>query len=254
MVAKTTARTTAASRSDRRASRDRRAGGAAAGAKLGGAEAGAGGAAVVERPPPGASPADFFERWLPQAFAAGGAEAPPDAPLVRVSLSGADGGEWELQAQGTELRVKQNPVGPRARSQTGPMPGLWIRQSVPDFLAAFEQDPDLPELLPAGWGPLDILFLDHRDVDLVKQIDGRLLVELNGRRRRRWALDLATGKAGLAAGRPRATVRVDGPTYEGLKDGSLPPLKALLERKVTVDGDRALAMQALMLLGSRLSR
>ena len=47
---------------------------------------------------------------------------------------------------------------------------------------------------------------------------------------------------------------MDGATYDGLRDGSLPPLRALLERKVTVDGDRALAMQALMLLGSRLSR
>jgi hypothetical protein len=213
----------------------------------------AAGGGVAERPPPGTSPEDFFERWLPDTFAAGDAEAPPDAPLVRVSLSGTGGGEWELQAHGKLLRVAQNPVGPRART-SGPTPGLWIRQSVPDFLAAFEQDPDLPELLPPSWGPLDILFLDHRDVDLIKQIDGRLLVELNGKRRRRWALDLATGKAGLAAGRPRATVRVDGATYEGLKDGSLPPLKALLERKVTVDGDRALAMQALMLLGSRLAR
>jgi hypothetical protein len=225
----------------------------AGGPRAGPGGAGAGGG-VAERPPPGTSPAAFFERWLPEAFAAGGVEAPADAPLVRVSLSGTDGGEWELQAQGLILTVNPLPVGPRARAAGGATPGLWIRQSVPDFLAAFEQDPDLPELLPAGWGPLDMLFLDQRDVDLLRQIDGRLLVELNGRRRRRWALDLATGKAGMAAGRPRATVRVDGATYEGLKDGSLAPLKALLERKVTVEGDRALAMQALMLLGARLTR
>jgi hypothetical protein len=131
---------------------------------------------------------------------------------------------------------------------------VWIRQSAADFTAAFGGDPDLPELLPAGWGPLDLLFLDPQDIELLRQIDGRLLVELSGRRRRRWALDLATGKNGLQAGRARATVRVDGATYDGLRDGSLPPLRALLERKVTVDGDRALAMQALMLLGSRLSR
>jgi hypothetical protein len=209
---------------------------------------------VADRPAPGTTPAEFFERWLPDAFASGASEAPADAPLVRVSLSGAAGGEWELQARGRQLTVAAVAVGPRARSDGRPPPGLWIRQSVPDFLAAFEVDPDLPELLPAGWGPLDLLFIDDRDVQLLRQIDGRLLVELNGRRRRRWALDLATGKAGINAGRPRATVRVDAATYEGLKDGSLPPLKALLERKVTVEGDRALAMQALMLLGSRLAR
>ena len=49
-------------------------------------------------------------------------------------------------------------------------------------------------------------------------------------------------------------MRVDGATYDGLQDGTLPPLQALLERKVTVEGDRALAMQALMLLGARLTR
>jgi hypothetical protein len=34
----------------------------------------------------------------------------------------------------------------------------------------------------------------------------------------------------------------------------MPPLQALLQGKIGVDGDRALAMQALILLGSRLGR
>jgi hypothetical protein len=109
-------------------------------------------------------------------------------------------------------------------------------------------------LFPDNFGPLDLLFLDPQDVELVKQIDGRLALELEGKRRRRWRLDLATGKSGFSAGRARATVRVDAATYEGLRAGTVAPLKALLERRIVVEGDRALAMQALLLLGARLGR
>jgi hypothetical protein len=199
------------------------------------------------RPPAGITAAAFFESWLPEAYAAAGSVAPSDAPAVRVTLSGAGGGEWTVAAAAETLTVR-----PAAGSKA--TPDVWLRQSTADFLAAFSSDPDLPDLLPPGWGPLDLLFLDPRDVTLVRQISGRLLVEISGKRRRRWALDIAVGKVGMAAGRPRATVRLDAPTYDGLRSGTMPPLQALLERKIAVEGDRALAMQALILLGSRLGR
>jgi hypothetical protein len=198
------------------------------------------------RPPAAISPSEFFVTWLPDAYAAGGCQAPDDAPVVRVSISGPDGGEWRIQAEDSGLNV--------TTGASGAPPHLWIRQSAADFRATFARDPDLPELLPPGWGPLDFLFLDPRDLELLRQIDGRLLIEVTGRRRRRWSLDLATGKNGLGAGRARATVRVDGTSYDGLRTGTLPPLKALLEGRIAVEGDRALAMQALMLLGARLNR
>src|SRR6201999_1166730 len=91
--------------------------------------------------------------------------------------------------------------GPASARRT---PGLWLRQATADFLATFAHDPDLPELLPPQFGPLELMFLDGRDVELLKQIDGRLAVEMAGRRRRRWILDLAVGKAGMAGGRPGA--------------------------------------------------
>jgi hypothetical protein len=197
-------------------------------------------------PPAAISASEFFTTWLPEAYAAGGCQAPDDAPLVRVSITGPDGGEWSIQAEDARLNVTAGAGGAPAQ--------LWIRQSAADFRATFGGDPDLPDLLPPGWGPLDFLFLDPRDRELLRQIDGRLLIEINGRRRRRWSLDLATGKNGLGAGRARATVRVDGTSYDALKSGSLPPLKALLEGRIGVEGDRALAMQALMLLGARLNR
>jgi putative sterol carrier protein len=88
----------------------------------------------------------------------------------------------------------------------------------------------------------------------MRQIDGRILIELAGKRRRRWALDLGFGKAGVSAGRPRATVRIDAATFDGLRTRAIAPMQAMLNGGVKVEGDRSLAMQALLLTAARLSR
>jgi hypothetical protein len=203
------------------------------------------------RPPPGIAPAVFFESWLPAAAADMVRSAASDAPVVQVHLSGPGGGAWRVRVGDEGLQVAAVAPGPRPRADDLE---VMLRQSVADFAAAFARDPDLPELLPARWSALDLLFLDARDVALVRQMGGRILLEVTGQRRRRWSLDAAFGKDGLAAGRPRATVQIDGPTYDGLRTGTLAPMQALLAGKIKVDGDRALAGRALLLVGARLAR
>jgi hypothetical protein len=198
-----------------------------------------------DRPPAGTSTATFFEEWLPQAYQATGRRAPAQAPVVRASISGEAGGAWDLRADDDTLEVT-----PAGREH----PGIWVRQSAADFRAAFDGDPDLPELIPPGWSALDLLFLDEREAEMIRTVQGRILLELKGRRSRRWALDVGFGKAGVTAGRPRTTVRVDGATFEGMQTGAVPPLQPLLDERLALEGDRALAMQLLMLLGSRLAR
>jgi hypothetical protein len=200
-----------------------------------------------DRPPGGTSAAEFFESWLPAAFAASGRPAPLAAPVVRASLSGAGGGAWDVQAHDGELRVEKATREP---------PDVWLRQSAVDFLTALspDADPDLPPMLPPGWSALDLLFLDPRDIDLLRQVSGRVLVEVAGRRGRRWAFDVGFGKTGVSAGRPRATIRLDGATFEGLRNGSIPAMQPLFDGRLKIEGDRALAMQLLLLLGSRLAR
>ncbi|HEX3695892.1 MAG TPA: SCP2 sterol-binding domain-containing protein [Polyangia bacterium] len=208
-----------------------------------------------DRPPAGIAVADFFRDWLPQAFRASGRTAPADAPVVRASLSGEGGGAWELNAQGDALLVRA--IDRDARSNASDdAPDVWLRQSAADLLAAIspDPDPDLPELLPPGWSVLDLLFLDPRDIQLLRQVSGRVLVEVSGRRRRRWAFDVGFGPSGISAGRPRSTIRLDGTTFDGLRRGTIPPMQALLDGRLKLEGDRAQAMQLLLLLGSRLSR
>jgi hypothetical protein len=199
-----------------------------------------------DRPPPGIAVAEFFERWLPEAFAASGQRAPAGTPTVRASISGPDGGAWELHADDGELSVRTPGREP---------PDVWLRQSAADLRVALGgPDPDLPLLMPPGWSARDVLFADPRDIDLVRQISGRLLFEIAGKRRRRWSLDVGFGKAGVEAGRPRSTMRLDGATFEGLRSGAIPPMQPLFDGRLEIEGDRALAMQLLLLLGSRLGR
>lgn len=185
---------------------------------------------------------------MPNAFSGAGLSGLATAPSVRVTLSGEGGGDWRVQAGDGGLTVTALAPGKQ------PDPDVWLRQSAADFLAAFHRDPDLPELLPAGWSALDLLFLDERDIALLDQMTGRILLEIAGKRRRRWALDLAFGKEGIAAGRARATVQIDAATYDGLRTKTMAPMQALLGGKVKIDGDRTLAMKAMMLVGARLSR
>ena len=199
-----------------------------------------------DRPPPDIAVPELFERWLPDAFAAAGQRAPAGAPRVRVSISGAGGGSWEIHAQDGTLSV-----APPGREP----PDVWIRQSVTDLRVVLgAADPDLPVLLPGQWSARELLLADPRDVDLIRQISGRLLLEIEGMRRRRWAVDVGFGKAGVSAGRPRTTVRIDGPTFEGVRAGAIPPMQTLLDGRLKIEGDRALAMQLLLLVGSRLGR
>ncbi|HLK93441.1 MAG TPA: SCP2 sterol-binding domain-containing protein [Polyangia bacterium] len=200
----------------------------------------------TDRPPLDIAFADLFERWLPEAFAATGQRAAAGTPVLRVSVSGEGGGAWELALDGDRLRVT-----PPGRAP----PDVWLRLAAADVRVALgAPDPDLPEIVPAGWSAREILIVDPRDVDLVRQVSGRVLVEIEGRRRRRFAVDVGFGKAGVSAGRPRTTVRLDGPTFEGLRSGKVPPMQPLVDGRLKIEGDRALAMQLLLLVGSRLAR
>jgi hypothetical protein len=203
-----------------------------------------------DRPPAELAAAQIIEDWLPRAFAASSRRPAPDSPRVRATLSGPGGGDWDLRADEDGLTVAPRAPGRRPDDEE---PHIWLRQSAPDFQAIFHIDPDLPELLPNG-AVMELLSLEGNTLDLVQQLDGRIRVEIEGRRRRRWTLDVAFGLAGRRAGQPRSTVRIDSDTCEKLASGELAPLQALLGGKLVLQGDRTLVMQVLMAFAGKIGR
>ena len=211
----------------------------------------------LDRPPADVPASEIIESWLPRAFAAAPRRPPPDSPSLRVTLSGRGGGDWDLCATEEALVVQRREPGPRhrpspdsGRSHVDQGPEIWLRQTAVDFLALFRDEADLPSLLPPDTDLMDLLCIDQGKIGHLAQIDGRIAFEIHGRRRRRWTVDVAFGPSGMSAGRPRSTVRVDSRTYEELAAATLAPLQALLVGRLQVEGDRALVMQVVALVGS----
>ena len=209
----------------------------------------AAGNAPKRRPPVGADAAAILESWLPEVFASADKPWEGTSPRLRLSLSGSDGGDWELQVADGRLATARVV---RVLGARPPDPDIWIRMSAADFLAVPFPSADLIEFLPADQDLVDLLFAQAEDMELVGKLVGRIKFELEGRRHRRWSVDAAFGESGVRAGRPRTTVSIDSSTCEKLAERSLTPLQALLAGRLRVDGDRVLAMQVLMLVASRM--
>jgi hypothetical protein len=190
-----------------------------------------------------------LESWLPEVYAGTSTRWEGTSPALRLSLSGAGGGDWELQIVDAQLAVSRMA---RALGVRPADPDIWIRMPAVDFLAVLFPCEDLIEFLPANADLMDLLFAPTQDLELLQKLDGRIKFELEGRRRRRWSVDAAFGPAGMRAGRPRTNVSIDRGTCEKLALRALTPLQALLAGRLRVDGDRLLAMQVLMLVASRI--
>jgi hypothetical protein len=203
---------------------------------------------ATNRPPAGATPTAIVESWLPSVFGAARQAWEGGSPTLRLSLSGASGGDWRLRVTEGQLMVEPvlRTVGARPED-----PDVWVRMSAADFLAVPFPHEDLIDFLPPQADLADLLFASAEDVELLDKLDGRIKFELEGRRRRRWSVDAAFGRSGMRAGRPRTTVSIDSGTCEKLSSRTLTPLQALLAGRLRVDGDRTLALQVLMFVARR---
>lgn len=203
----------------------------------------------TSRPPVGASATTILESWLPELFRSASRPVDGTSPVVRLSLSGAEGGEWDLQIRDGGYLAERcvRTLGPRR-----PDPDIWIRQSVADFLAVLFPSDDLLELMPESTNIVELLRPDSEELELLEKLEGRIKFELEGRRRRRWSVDAAFGRSGMLAGRARTVVAIDSGTCERLAAKAMNPLQALLAGRLRVDGDKTFAMQVLMLLATRM--
>ena len=203
---------------------------------------------LPSRPPAGASATAILDAWLPEVFSSAGKAIQGTSPRLRLSLSGPEGGEWDLQIVDGSFTTQRptRGIGPRRDD-----PDIWIRQSVPDFLAVPFPSEDLFAFLPPSVDVVKLFCPDSNEMELLERLDGRIKFELEGRRRRRWSVDAAFGRTGMRAGRPHTTVSIDSGTCAKLAARALNPLQALLGGRLRIDGDKAFAMQVLMLVATR---
>jgi len=201
------------------------------------------------KPPVDQSVASWIQNWLPGAYARQCTKQKGLArtPRLRLSVSGLQGGEYFLQGRGPDLRVE----AALGKAQKEEDFDIWVRISDRDLRALVYEDPDLAGIFPTEADPAAELVPSAADVDRLLAINGRLRLEITGKRRRRFSFDIAVGAAGLRAGRPRTAVTVAARILEELASGALAPLQVLIAGGVTLNGDRALALQFLTLLTSR---
>jgi len=205
---------------------------------------------ITAFPSPSDTPAAILETWLPAQVAKERAGLSGGSPCLRVTLSGPGGGQWDLYLDEGVLVVEPFVLAPGAPRPADP--DVWLRLGVRDFAAIFHGDVDLPDFslrnfdLSTLWNP------GAADLEAFQKLEGRIRFEVNGRRHRRFSLDLAFGRKGILAGRARTVVTVDGATCEKLSQGTVNPLQALISGQLRVEGDKGLAMQVLLLTASRL--
>ena len=160
---------------------------------------------------------------LPELYAAQAPQILADAPAIglRVASSGTTGAQpCQYRIQATRQGLETKPVEALGPDNVD----LLVRQNENDLRSVFDDDPNLPGLLPPGMSPVDFLFLDPLDKDLIRNIRGRFQVTIKGLSGRRFTLDAGVLKEGILAGRPKVTVTTDIRTYAAICDKSLAPL------------------------------
>lgn len=200
---------------------------------------------MAEFPASPISAAEFFERFLPRAFAeAGLPEALRDVEACfGVCLEGAGGGEWLVDLRAGSLRVD-----PGTREGAS----VTVVQSVEDWRGALwegrggEVGRQAASLFQPG------ARADSRIGDLVApavaalaQVEGlsglvRVCV-LDGDAGD-WSLGLLLG-AGDVPGEPTTTVSLSAEDVDAMARGDLGPLEAFMGGRIQVQGDVALLMQ-----------
>ena len=187
---------------------------------------------VTPVPPSDITPADFFERWLPeqyQAMRANLAGVPPDG-VIRIELTGDQGGVWVLRLSGGDLAVA---VG----AGDGPA-NIEIRQSVVDWrqitTRAAAEGGD-----PTSAASIDRLLASPALGQLFHSVKGTIRVQISGLEGRDFSAEITFG----GAAEPSTGISVDADTLEQIRSGALPAPQAFFSGRIQITGEPALAMQ-----------
>lgn len=194
-------------------------------------------------PPAPIAPPEFFERWLPEAFASEG--LPPDAMeldlVVGVRLRGEGGGEWLVHLERGSLRVEAGATEHAAFTLIQTVAdwrgslwegrgGAFGRQAAALFQpGARPAGPAARAASPAGLAQL-------------RALNGLVRMVVTDEAAGDWIVDFKLGP-GPVPDEPSATVRISAEDAGALERGELDPMQAFLSGRVQIAGDMTLLLQ-----------
>jgi hypothetical protein len=196
---------------------------------------------MSELPPPGTPAKEFFERFVPKAFAA--SEIPDDAKQIDVTLGvrleGEGGGEWRFQLKQGELRVEPGPTEEAA---------FTVIQSVADWRGALWEGRggafgrQSQALFQPGSGGAGAGAMPPSALAQLQMLRGVIKMVVTGDSAGDWAVAFKLGP-GPVPEQPTTTVSVSAADAAALERGELDPMQAFMAGRIQVAGDMTLLMQ-----------
>ena len=202
---------------------------------------------MPEFPPNPLAPAEFLERWLPEAFHE--AEVPEELRAADVKLGvrldGQGGGEWVMHLASGTLRVAAT-----SRAETA----FTVVQTVEDWRGAlwegrggavgqgaaglFRPGGARDARAAAGLGAAPNL----ATLEALRALDGLILVVVTGGEGGDWSVGARLGPGPIPE-QPTTTISVSAADAAAMASGELNPLEAFMAGRIRVAGDVALMMQ-----------
>lgn len=195
------------------------------------------------------APSEFFESFLPQAFAE--AEIPAEMKEVElqlgVHLAGEGGGEWLFEIKDGKLRVAQGSRNDAAFS---------IVQSVEDWRGALWEGrggaigqqasamfrpgglSSAQAAAPGGMGGAP----SPAALQQMRALNGMIRMTVTGAQGGDWSVAFKLGPGDVPA-EPTTTVTISSDDAAAMQAGTLNPMQAFMEGRIQVGGDMTLMMQ-----------
>ena len=202
---------------------------------------------MLEFPAKPLAPADFMERWLPEAFAE--LPLPEGADQLDVQLGlrldGEGGGEWVMHVAGGRVNVKA-----QSRDETG----FSVVQSVADWRGALWEGrggvigqgaaalfrPDGRAAAEQAGRSLALPAL--ASLSPLRELDGLLRLVVSGGEGGDWTVSVKLGPGAIPE-QSTTTVTLSAEDAASMASGDLNPLEAFMAGRIQLAGDVALVMQ-----------
>ena len=196
---------------------------------------------MSQLPPPGTSPAEFFERVIPRMFQS---NPPPDEARqldvkLGVRLEGEGGGEWSYHLKGGELSVSRGSTEDSA---------FTLVQSVADWRGALWEGrggafgKQSQALFTPGGGAAGPGAMAPAALQQLQMLRGLIRMVVTGGPGGDWAVGFKLGP-GPIPDPPTTTVTVAAADAEAMERGELDPMQAFMSGRIQIAGDMTLLMQ-----------